>query len=233
MLRRYLRSKMTLCVVIASRRHSKPRTTMINIHCESKTQPAPVLRRMLTDFRATVTSNGSPVVLSVCPVCNAGILWPNGWMDQDASWYGGKRPFLKRFALCYRTVVCVCLSVTLVYCSQTVGWTKMALGMEVGLVSRRHDVRWGPSSPTERGTTCPPLFGPCLLWPNGWMDQNTTWYGGKPRPRWHCVRWGPCSPTERGTAAPPHFSAHFALARSPISATAELLSNALKADSAA
>jgi len=30
------------------------------------------------------------------------------------------------------------------------------------------------------------------------------------------------SPTERGTAAP-HFSAHFALARSPISATAELL----------
>ena len=28
---------------------------------------------------------------------------------------------------------------------------------------------------------------------------------------------------ERGTAAPPHFSVHFAVARSPISATAELL----------
>jgi len=35
--------------------------------------------------------------------------------------------------------------------------------------------------------------------------------------------WGPRSPTERGTAAPPHFLAHFALARSLISATAELL----------
>jgi len=44
-------------------------------------------------------------------------------------------PFVKRFALCYRTVVClsVCLSVTLVYCGQTVGWIKMKLDMEVGL----------------------------------------------------------------------------------------------------
>jgi len=47
------------------------------------------------------------------------------------------RPFLKRFALCYRSVVLsvlsVCLSVTLVYCSQTVGRIKMKLGMQVGL----------------------------------------------------------------------------------------------------
>ena len=49
---------------------------------------------------------------------------------------------------------------------------------------------------------------------------STTWYGGRPRPRRHCVRWGPSS--ERGIAAP-HFSDHFALARWPISATAELL----------
>jgi len=37
------------------------------------------------------------------------------------------RPFVKRFALCYRTV----LSVTLVYCGHTVGRIKMPLGMEV------------------------------------------------------------------------------------------------------
>jgi len=38
------------------------------------------------------------------------------------------------------------------------------------------------------------------------------------------TEWGPNSPMETGTAAPPpHFSADFALARSPISATAELL----------
>jgi len=48
------------------------------------------------------------------------------------------RPIVKRFALCYGTVVCpvlsVCLSVTLVYCGQTVGWIKISLGTEVGLV---------------------------------------------------------------------------------------------------
>jgi len=35
------------------------------------------------------------------------------------------------------------------------------------------------------------------------MDQDATWYGGRPRPRRQCVRWGPSSPpTERGTAPP-------------------------------
>jgi len=27
------------------------------------------------------------VVLSVS---NVGVLWPNGWMDQDTTWYGGR-----------------------------------------------------------------------------------------------------------------------------------------------
>jgi len=25
----------------------------------------------------------------------------------------------------------------------------------------------------------PPIFGPCLLWPNAWMDQDATLYGGR------------------------------------------------------
>ena len=56
------------------------------------------------------------------------------------------RPFVTWFALCYRTVVC--LSVTLVYCGQTVGWIKMKHGMLVGL---------GPShiGPPKKGGTCP------------------------------------------------------------------------------
>jgi len=58
-----------------------------------------------------------------------------------------------------------------------------------------------------RWKICLPLFVPCLLWPNDWMDQDTTWYGGMPRPRRHCVRWAPTSPMERGTAAP--FSVQF------------------------
>ena len=49
------------------------------------------------------------------------------------------RPFIKRFALCYRSVVCLdsCLSCLVcdvgVYCGPAVGWIKMKLGMQVGL----------------------------------------------------------------------------------------------------
>ena len=38
-----------------------------------------------------------------------------------------------------------------------------------------------------------------VLWPNGWMDQDETWHGGRPWPRPHCVRWGSSSPPQRGT----------------------------------
>jgi len=41
----------------------------------------------------------------------------------------------------------VCLSVTLVYCGQTVGWIKMKLGMQVGL---------GPGHIVLDGDTVPP-----------------------------------------------------------------------------
>jgi len=50
-----------------------------------------------------------------------------------------RRPFVKRFALCYQTVVSsvcpvlsVCLSVTFVHCGQTVGRIKMKLRVQVG-----------------------------------------------------------------------------------------------------
>ena len=33
-----------------------------------------------------------------------------------------------------------------------------------------------------------------VLWPNGWMDQDATWYGGRPHPRPHCFKWWPSSP---------------------------------------
>jgi len=86
------------------------------------------------------------------------------------------RPFVKRFALCYPTVVCpvlsVCLSVLtvmLAYCGQTVGWIKMPLGMEVGLgpghivLEGEPAVRGGTSSPSKRGTSAP-NFSPVAKW---------------------------------------------------------------------
>ena len=37
-------------------------------------------------FCETVTSNSSLYATGrVCPVCNVGVLWTNGWMDQDAT----------------------------------------------------------------------------------------------------------------------------------------------------
>jgi len=36
-----------------------------------------------------------------------------------------------------------------------------------------------------------------VLWPNGWMDQDVTWCGRRPRPRPHCVRWRPSSPPQK------------------------------------
>jgi len=54
---------------------------------------------------------------------------------------------------------------------------------------------------TQKGTG-PPTFCPILLWPNGWMHQDATSYGDRPRPRPHCARWGPSSPRS------PPFSAH-------------------------
>jgi len=59
------------------------------------------------------------------------------------------------------------------------------------------DLDPAPSSP-KRGRSSP-IFGPCLLWPNSWIDQNDTWYGGTPRPRRHCIRWGPAPPSKKGT----------------------------------
>ena len=67
----------------------------------------------------------------------------------------------------------------------------------------------GTQSPSpKRGPSSLPIFGPVLLWPNGCMHQNTTWYGARPRPRRLCVRWGPSLPPQKGGGAPPQFSAH-------------------------
>jgi len=39
------------------------------------------------------------------------------------------------------------------------------------------------------------------------MDQDATWYGDRPRPRWLCLRWGPSHTLQKwGTS--PKFSAH-------------------------
>jgi len=59
----------------------------------------------------------------------------------------------------------------LMYSGETAGWIKMPLGMEVGL-SSGDTVLDGDPAPPKGGTAPAPVFQPCLLWPNGWMDQD-------------------------------------------------------------
>jgi len=81
-----------------------------------------------------------------------------------------------------------------VCCGQTAGWIKMPRGREVDL-GPGDIVLDEKTAPPPKGGTAPPILA-YVLWPNGWMDQDTTWYGGRPWPRPHCVTWGPSSPTK-------------------------------------
>ena len=56
------------------------------------------------------------------------------------------------------------------YCSQTAGWIKMPLGTELDL-RPGHIVSDGAQLPPGKGHSGPPLFGRCLLWPNGRPSQ--------------------------------------------------------------
>jgi len=72
---------------------------------------------------------------------------------------------------------------THVYCRQT----------EVSLTPGDFVLAWDPAPLPKYGRR-PQIFSPRLLWPNGCIDQDATWYGGRPRPTRHCVRRGPSSP---------------------------------------
>jgi len=92
-----------------------------------------------------------------------------------------------------------------VCCGQTAGWNKMPLGTEVGL-GPGDIVLDGDQSPQKRGGQQPP-FVANVLWPNGYVHKDATWYGGRPRPRPHCIRCKPSfHPSQKGHST--HFSAH-------------------------
>ena len=63
---------------------------------------------------------------------------------------------------------------------------------------------WSQLPLPKKGTA--PIFGPCVLWPDGCMDQDATWHGNRSLPRPHYARWGTISPPQNGRS--PQFSAH-------------------------
>jgi len=120
--------------------------------------------------------------LSAClSVCDVSPLWPNGWTDQDEIWHAGRpRPWPH----CVRWWPCspspkghsppifghIC-------CGQMAAWIKVSLGMELGLGQGDFVLDGDHAPPPQKGAE-PPIFGRCLLRPNGWMDEAGTWHGG-------------------------------------------------------
>ena len=49
----------------------------------------------------------------------------------------------------------------------------MPLGMELGLGPRDFVLDGDPAPLPKKGN---PIFGPFLLWLNGWIHQDATWY---------------------------------------------------------
>jgi len=73
----------------------------------------------------------------------------------------------------------------------------------------------------KKGRTAAPHFSANILWPNGWMDQDTTWYKGGLGPGHIVLDGNSASPK---TVQPPNFQPMSIVdKRSPISATAQQL----------
>ena len=115
------------------------------------------------------------------PIFGPFVLSPNGWMHQDATWYGGVEVGLRPGDFMFygdpattRTegTPTTTKFVAYVYCGQTAGWMNTPLGTEVDL-GPGHIVLDGVPALRERGTAAPHLFGPCLLWPRTPISATT------------------------------------------------------------
>jgi len=121
-------------------------------------------------FVKTVRPMLSLRCLAVCPACpisNIGALWPNGWMDQDETWHanrprpgthgvrwGPSPPPLKGHSPLFSANA---------RCGQTAGWTKMPLGMEVGLSPCDFVSDGQPAAPEKKSTPPSPNFRPMCI----------------------------------------------------------------------
>ena len=107
---------------------------------------------------APLTKKGAepPTIFGPC------LLWQNGSMYQDATWYGhivlGGDPAPQKGGHSPQFSAHD-------YCGQTAGWIKMPLGMVVRLGPGHTVLDGDPSS----------NFSAHMLWPNRWMDQDATW----------------------------------------------------------
>jgi len=76
-----------------------------------------------------------------------------------------------------------------VYCGQTAAWIRIPLGTEVGLVPDDIALDEDPAPPPTDRDTAAPLFGPCLLQPNGRPSQQLLSSCTNGRPKTWTQNW--------------------------------------------
>jgi len=129
----------------------------------------------MAGFWATVCETVRPMLSDRCPVClsvcDVGVLWPNGWTDQDETWQGGRRrprPHCVRWGPSspekraqpsnFRPISVV---------------AKRLDESKCHLVGRQTSAQATLCSPLYgKWHSNPPLFDPCLLWPNSHPFQQ-------------------------------------------------------------
>jgi len=141
-----------------------------------------------------------------CPVCNVGVLWPNGWTDQDETWHAGRpRPWPQcvRWGLSSPSPKRASPPIFGPYLLQPNGCMDQYATWYGGTPR----IRWlqyaldGDPFPPKGGGDSK-IFIPHLLWPYGWVHQDGTWHGSRPQPKRFCVRWGPNPHSQKGVEPP-------------------------------
>jgi len=102
-------------------------------------------------------------------VCNVGVLWPNGWTDQDETWHAGRprpwphcvrwgpsSPSPKGAQKLPQLSAHIC-------CSQMAAWIKVSLGREVGLGPGDFVLDGDSAPPSPKGGQSPPNFRPMFI----------------------------------------------------------------------
>jgi len=131
-------------------------------HLYSAGRPSRWASAHILVYWATVSKTVRPMlsdrfVLFFCPVlsiCDVGVLWPNGWTDQDETWLAGRpapwkhcvrwgpsSPPPKEHSPQFSAHIC---------CGQMAAWINMSLGMEVGLSPGDFVLDGDPAPPQKK-----------------------------------------------------------------------------------
>jgi len=122
----------------------------------------PFVKRFALCYRSVVCLSLLSCLVLSCLVSGVGVLWPNGWMDQDETWHAGLQvglvpghntldgdqptPPPKGHSPQFSAHIC---------CGQMAGWIKLPLGMEVSL-SPGDFALDGDPAPPQKGGGAPP-----------------------------------------------------------------------------